>query len=66
MRRGGQKVERTPRSGQECRSKQKWMGEWKWSGDLSSRWKLSGKRTGEWTYRMDTEGWEEGWLDVEK
>ena len=36
MQRGGQKVEGMPRSEQECQSEQKWMGEWKRSGDLSS------------------------------
>ena len=56
MWRGGQKVERMPRSEQECRSEQKWMGEQKQSGDLSSRQKLSG----EWTYQMNMEGQEEG------
>ena len=34
--RGGQKVERMPRSEQECQSEQKWMGEQKWLGNLSS------------------------------
>ena len=60
MRRGGWKVERMPRSGQECRSEQKWMGERKRLGDLSGGQKLSGKWTGVWTYLMDVEGWEEG------
>ena len=55
MQRGGQKVERMPRSGQECQSEQKWMGEQKQPGDLSSGQKLSGK----WTYWMDMEGREE-------
>ena len=55
-----------PRSGQECQSEQKWMAEWKQSGDLSGRQKLSGEWTGEWMYQMDTEGQEEGRLDMEK
>ena len=66
MWRGRQKVERMPRSGQECWSKQKWMGERKRLGNLSGRQRLSGEQTGEQTYRTDVEGWEEGWLDVEK
>ena len=44
MWRGRWKVEGMPRS------EQKWMGEWKWLGNLSSGWKLSGEQTGEWTY----------------
>ena len=56
MQRGGQKVEGTPRSEQECQSEQKWMGEQKWLGNLSGRWKLSGKQTGEQTYQTDMEG----------
>ena len=56
MQRGRRNVEGMPRSGQECRSEQKWMGAWKWSGDLSGRWKLSGERTGEQMYQTDTEG----------
>ena len=59
-RRGGRKVEGTPRSEQECRSEQKWMGVWKWLGDLSGGRKLSGERTGERIYQMDAVGWEEG------
>ena len=55
-----------PRSEQECRSEQKWMGEWKQLGDLRGGWKLLGEQTGERTYQMDAEGQEEGWLDVEK
>ena len=50
MQRGGQKFEGTPRS------EQKWMGEQKRSGDLSSRQKLLSEWTGEWTYRMDMAG----------
>ena len=64
--RGGWKVESTPRSEQECRSKQKWMGEWKRSGGLRGGQKLLGEQTGEWTYWMNTEGREEGLLDMEK
>ena len=60
MQRGRQKVERMPRSEQECWSEQKWMGERKWLGNLSGGRKLSGKRTGEWMYWMDMEGQEEG------
>ena len=56
MQRGRWKVEGMPRSEQECWSEQKWMGAWKWSGDLSSRWKLSGEQTGKQTYRTDAEG----------
>ena len=56
MRRGRQKVKGTPRSEQECQSEQKWMDEWKQSGDLSGGRKLSGERTGEWTYRTNVEG----------
>ena len=58
--RGRWKVERTPRSEQGCQSEQKWMGEWKWLGNLSSRWKLLDKWTGEQTYWTDAEGKEEG------
>ena len=58
--RGGQKVEGIPRSEQECWSEQKWMGVRKQSGDLSGGRKLSGERTGEWTYRTDMAGREEG------
>ena len=65
-RRGGRKVEGMPRSEQECRSEQKWMGARKRSGDLSGGRKLLGKWTGEWTYQTDTEGWEDGGLDMEK
>ena len=54
--RGGQKVERMPRSEQKCKSEQKWMGEQKWSGDLRGGQKLSGEWTGEWTYWMNVEG----------
>ena len=60
MWRGGWKVERTPRSGQACWREQKQMGEWKQSGDLSGRWKLSGKQTGKRTYQTDVAGQEEG------
>ena len=60
MQRGGQKVERTPRSEQECQSEQKWMGERRQSGDLSGGWKLSGEQTGKRTYWTDTEGREKG------
>ena len=60
MQRGRQKVEGMPRSEQECQSEQKQMGERKQSGNLSGRRKLSGEQTGEWTYWMDVEGWEEG------
>ena len=56
MQRGGQKVERMPRSEQECRSEQKWMGERKWSGDLSSGQKLLGEWTGEQMYRTNADG----------
>ena len=52
--------ERTPRSEQECWSEQKWMGARKRSGDLSGGRKLSGERTGEWTYWTDAAGREEG------
>ena len=48
--RGGWKVERMPRS------EQKWMGEWKRSGDQRGRWKLSGEWTGEQMYQMSVEG----------
>ena len=65
-RRGGRKVERTPRSEQECWSEQQWMGEWKQSDNLSGRRKWSGKRTGEQMYQMNVEGQEERLLDVEK
>ena len=58
--RGGQKVEGMPRSEQECQSEQKWMGVRRWSGDLSSGWKLLGEWTGKWMYRTDVVGWEEG------
>ena len=58
--RGGQKVERMPRSEQKCRSEQKWMGEQKWSGNLRGRQKLSGEQTGEWTCQTNVEGQEEG------
>ena len=54
------KVERTPRSEQECWSEQKWMGEWKRLGNLSSGWKLLGEQTGEWMYWTNAEGQEEG------
>ena len=54
--RGRQKVERMPRIEQECQSEQKWMGAWKRLGDLRSRRKLLGERTGERTYQMDVEG----------
>ena len=60
MQRGGQKVERMPRSGQECQSEQKWLGVQKWLGDLSGGRKLSGEQTGERTYRTDAEGREKG------
>ena len=59
-RRGGRKVEGTPRGEQECRSEQKWMGARKRSGDLSGGRKSSGERTGERTYRTDAAGREEG------
>ena len=59
-RRDGRKVKGMPRSEQECQSEQKWMGERKRSGDLSGGWKLLGEWTGERTYWMDAEGWEEG------
>ena len=58
--RGGQKVEVTLRSEQECRSEQKWMGVWKRLGDLSGGWKLLGEQTGEQMYQMDAAGQEEG------
>ena len=45
-----------PRSEQECRSKQKWMGEQKQLGNLSSGWKLSGEQTGEQMYWKNVEG----------
>ena len=41
--RGGQKVERMPRSEQECRSEQKWMGEQKRSGDQGHKQEQSDK-----------------------
>ena len=59
-RRGGWKVEGTPRSEQECQSEQKWMGAQKQSGDLSGGQTLSGEWTGKRTYWMDTAGQEEG------
>ena len=60
MPRGGQKVEGTPRSEQECRSEQKWMGARKRSGDLSGGRKLLGEQTGEQMYRTDMVRQEEG------
>ena len=60
MQRGRQKVERMPRSEQECQSEQKWMGAQKQSGNLCGRRKLLGEWTGEWMYQTDVEGWEEG------
>ena len=53
-----------PKSEQECRSEQKWLGEWKWLGDLRGRRKLLGEQTGERMYQMNTEGQEEGLLDM--
>ena len=69
MQRGGWKVERMPRSEQECRSEQKWMGEQKQPGNLRGggscqvsrqvsghiRWTQRGERKIDWTWRSRQE-----------